>query len=81
MEGFNVRPSDGENNAAVTRIGILGNNEDHCRTCNSRIGFGSGGSKGGQNKDNSCGNEFINFKDDQDKRKTSIKANCFIVLQ
>ena len=24
MEGFNVRPSDGENNAAVTRIGILG---------------------------------------------------------
>ena len=79
MEGFNVKPSEGQKDAAVTRIGILGNNENHCRSCNSRIGFGSGGSRGGQNKDNSCGNEFIKFG--KDKRKKSIKANCFILLQ
>ena len=40
MEGFNVKPLDRQNNAAVTRIDILGNNENDCLTCNSRIGFG-----------------------------------------
>ena len=41
MEGFNVKPSGGENDAAVTRIGILGNK----------------GSRNSQHDDNSCGNE------------------------
>ena len=79
MEGFNVKPPNGEWNAAVTRIGILGNNENHCGSCNSRIGFGSKGSRLGQHDDNSCGNEFANAKSDNGKKH--IKANCFILLQ
>ena len=79
MEGFNVKPTDGGRNAAVTRIGILGNNEVNCRSCNSRIGFGSKGSRGGQNKDNSCGNESINVGADNGEKH--IEANCFILLQ
>ena len=79
-EGFNVKPSNGKSDAAVTRIGILGNNEDDCHSCNSRIGFGSKGSRLGQHDDNSCGNEFANVKAANEKKK-HIKANCFILLQ
>ena len=80
IEGFNVNPSGGAKNAAVTRIGILGDNEKNCRSCNSRIGFGSKGSRLGQHDDNSCGNEFANVKAANEKKK-HIKANCFILLQ
>ena len=39
IEGFNV-----VSNAVKARIGIIANNEDkECDTCDSRIGFGSGG--------------------------------------
>ena len=78
-EGFNVKPPYGEWDAAVTRIGILGNNEKNCRSCNSRIGFGSKGSRNKQHDDNSCGNESDAFK--ADKGEKHIKANCFILLQ
>ncbi|XP_029209382.2 uncharacterized protein LOC114973122 [Acropora millepora] len=78
-EGFNVRPSEGQNDPAITRIGILGNNEDHCRSCNSRIGFGSKGSRNKQHDDNSCGNESDASKADNGEKH--IKANCFILLQ
>ena len=78
-EGFNVKPSGAENDAAVTRIGILGNDGNNCGSCNSRIGFGCEGPRGGQNKDNSCGNESCNFRPDNEKKR--IKANCFILLQ
>ena len=78
MEGFNVKPSDGGNNAAVTRIGILGNNGKNCRSCDSRIGFGSKGSSFGQHDDNSCGNESGKRAG---KGKKHIKANCFILVQ
>ncbi|XP_074615183.1 putative skeletal organic matrix protein 5 [Acropora palmata] len=79
MEGFNVKPSEGQNDPAVTRIGILGNNENDCRSCNSRIGFGSEGSRLGQHDDNSCGNESA--KSGADNGEKHIKANCFILLQ
>ena len=79
MEGFNVQPSGGENDAAVTRIGILGNNGNNCRSCNSRIGLGSKGSRIGQHDDNSCGNESDDFGADNGEKH--IKANCFILLQ
>ena len=79
MEGFNVKPSGGKNDAAVTRIGILGNDGNNCGSCISRTGFGSEGPRGGQNKDNSCGNESGNFRPDNGKKQ--IKANCFILLQ
>ena len=79
MEGFNVKPSDGQGNPAVTRIGILGNNENDCRSCNSRIGFGSKGSRNRQHDDNSCGNESDAPRADNGEKH--IKANCFILLQ
>ena len=41
-EGFNVE-SDSGSSWPKARIGILFNNEDDCRTCDSRIGFGFGG--------------------------------------
>ena len=79
MEGFNVKPSNGENDAAVTRIGIVGDNGNDCGSCNSRIGFGSKGSRLGQHDDNSCGNESIDLKADNGEKH--IKANCFILIQ
>ena len=79
MEGFNVKPTGGAKNAAVTRIGILGDNGNHCGSCNSRIGFGSKGSRLAQHDDNSCGNESA--KSGADNGEKHIKANCFILVQ
>ena len=79
MEGFNVKPSDGKNDTAVTRIGLLGGNNNDCRSYDSRIGFGSKGSSFGQYDDNSCGNESA--KKGNDNGVKHIKANCFILLQ
>ena len=79
MEGFNVKPSGGQKEAAVTRIGILGDNGSNCISCNSRIGFGSKGLRLGQHDDNSCGNECVDINADNGEKH--IKANCFILLQ
>ena len=79
MEGFNVEPSGAKKDAAVTRIGILGDIGNNCGSCNSRIGFGSKGSRLGQHDDNSCGNESA--KKDADNGEKHVKANCFILLQ
>ena len=38
------------------RIGIFGNNENECNSCDSRIGFGTGGY---HDDSNTCGNEAI----------------------
>ena len=78
MEGFNVVSPTGIKNSAITRIGIISNNEDDCRSCNSRIGFGSAGSRGVQDGSNSCGNEAGNSADNGEKH---IKANCYIFVQ
>ena len=40
-EGFNALC--GDSGASKARIGILGNEQNHCRSCDSRIGFGTGG--------------------------------------
>ena len=50
------------------RIGIFGNNEDDCASCNSRIGFGSGSG-------NPCGNLYMLFG------WHSIKAMGYILVQ
>ena len=51
-EGFNVV---GIHKAwSKARIAILGNNENDCSNCNSRIGFGTGGH---HDDSNTCGNE------------------------
>lgn len=79
MEGFNVVSPTGSLDAAITRIGIISNNERDCDSCNSRIGFGSSGSRGGQRNDNSCGNEAIQSLSDNGEKH--IKANCYILVQ
>ena len=79
MEGFNVDSPTGTGNPAITRIGIISNNEDDCNSCNSRIGFGSAGSRGGQNDHNSCGNEASTYLPDNGEKH--IAANCYILVQ
>ena len=78
MEGFNVISPTGTLDAAITRIGIISNNENDCKSCNSRIGFGSAGSRG-QDNWNSCGNEALEHMSDNGGKH--IKANCYILVQ
>ena len=64
------------NNPTIrVRIGILGNNEDDCAYCDSRIGFGSGGHP---DNTNTCGIEAKFFSDNGDKH---IKAMGYIFIQ
>ena len=73
MQGFNVVSPSGTQDPAITKIGIISNNEDDCHSCNSRIGFGCAGTRGKQDGSNSCGNEKLSEK--------HIKANCYILVQ
>ena len=79
MEGFNVVSSTGTKDPAITRIGIISNNGNNCKSCNSRIGFGSAGSRAGQDGSNSCGNEATSLANQGLERH--IKANCYIFVQ
>ena len=72
-EGFNADSSKWEKSKA--RIGIISNNGDNCRSCNSRIGFGTGGDP---DKNNSCGNEAVDSPDNGYKH---IKAMGYILVQ
>ena len=72
MEGFNAHP---KLSFAKARIGVLGNNENDCSTCNSRIGFGTGGDT---DDSNTCGNEAKYGGDNGDKH---IKAMGYIFVQ
>ena len=71
-EGFNVM-TDNNNDWPKARIGILGNNENDCNTCDTRIGFGTGG---GSDNNNTCGNEAHKVYGD-----THIKAMGYILVQ
>ena len=51
-EGFNA--ASGDTKLGKARIGFLGNNENDCNTCDSKIGFGTGGQ---HDETNTCGNE------------------------
>ena len=53
-EGFNVKCFYIYRSKA--RIGLLGNNENDCKSADSRIGFGTGGTP---DDNNSCGNQQI----------------------
>ena len=53
-EGFNAL---GGLRHSKARIGILGNNENDCGSCDTRIGFGTGGL---QDDSNTCGD--LNMK-------------------
>ena len=73
MEGFNAVGSSDNNSKAC--IGILGNQQNECNSCNSRIGFGGGGHP---DDSNTCGNEA---KDNSDNGDKTIKAMGYILVQ
>ena len=58
-----------------TRIGIIGNEQNDCNSCDSRIGFGTGGYP---DDSNTCGNEALHSPDNGDKH---IKAMGYILVQ
>ena len=70
-EGFNAKCT--ESGYSKARIGILGNDQTDCRTCNSRLGFGSGGN---YDDTNTCGN-----LDNHGGKKLSIKTMGYILVQ
>ena len=71
-EGFNaVGDNSGQSKA---RIGIISNQQNDCASCDSRIGFGTGGNP---DKTNSCGNEAKHSPDNGDKH---IKTMGYILV-
>ena len=62
---------------AQARIGIVSNNQNQCDSCNSRIGFGTGGSPDDKN---TCGNE-VDGIDEPDNGEKHIKAMGYILVQ
>ena len=72
-EGFNA--AGNAKGSSKVRIGILGNNEKNCKTCNSRIGFGTGGYP---DNSNTCGNVAKHGADNGNK---NIKAMGYILVQ
>ena len=73
MEGFNATCYNGKHSKA--RIGILSNDQNECNTCDSRIGFGTGGKK---DDTNTCGNTAP-YKSDNGKK--NVKAMGYILVQ
>ena len=72
-EGFNAICSNKPNSKA--RIGITSNENNDCVTCDSRIGFGTGGAP---DNSNTCGNEASYSPDNGDKH---IKTMGYILVQ
>jgi len=71
--GFNV--VDNPTSFSKARIGIISNNANDCRYCDSRIGFGTGGKP---DDSNTCGNEAKGSADNGNKH---IKAMGYILVQ
>ena len=74
-EGFNAECTMTTRSKA--RIGILGNENGDCHSCNSRIGFGTGGD---HDDSNTCGND-ANARYDGDNGDQHIKAMGYILVQ
>ena len=72
-EGFNA--VGGTPSYSKARIGIISNQQDNCASCDSRIGFGTGGL---HDNSNSCGNEARRDSDNRDKH---IKTMGYILVQ
>lgn len=72
-EGFNVVCS--HLSASKVRIGLVANNGVSCDSCDSRIGFGTGGTP---IKPNTCGNAASYNPDNGNK---NIKAFGYILVQ
>jgi len=71
-EGFNVRCALF---SAKARIGILGNSGNKCDSCDSKIGFGTGGYP---DTSNTCGNAATM---EADNGARSIRAMGYILVQ
>ncbi|XP_078349745.1 uncharacterized protein LOC144634603 [Oculina patagonica] len=71
-EGFNTVCNPNQSKA---RIGIVGNNQHDCNSCDSRIGFGTGGA---HDDSNTCGNQATHSPDNGNKH---IKAMGYILIQ
>ena len=75
-EGFNVVCEGSESSKySRARIGIIANDQNDCLTCDSRIGYGTGGYP---DNSNTCGNDAIHSPDNGDKH---IKAMGYILVQ
>ena len=72
MEGFNARCLWHPNSRV--RIGFAANNQDDCYTCDSRIGFGSGGTP---DDSNTCGQAAQNG----DNGNKFVKAMCYLFVR
>ena len=72
-EGFNAVGD--KNYHSKARIGIISNNQNDCATCDSRIGFGTGGD---HDDSNTCGNEATYNPDNRDKH---IKTMGYILVK
>ena len=70
-EGFNVYGSARHSKA---RIGIVGNEQEDCRSCDSRIGFGTGGTP---DNSSTCGNVARHNPGKSDKH---IRAMGYILV-
>nr|XP_058943699.1 uncharacterized skeletal organic matrix protein 5-like [Pocillopora verrucosa] len=72
-EGFNAVGDSPSFSKA--RIGITANQQNDCSSCNSRIGFGTGGR---YDDSNTCGNQATHSPDNGNKH---IKAMGYILVQ
>ena len=72
-EGFNAVVDSLRHSKA--RIGITANEQNDCDSCDSRIGFGTGGVF---DDSNTCGNEATHSPDNGDKH---IKVMGYILVQ
>ena len=72
-EGFNAVADNDVNSKA--RIGLISNNENDCSSCDSRIGFGTGGHPADTN---TCGNAATIVTDNGDK---NIKVMGYILIR
>ena len=70
-EGFNTICDS----TCATRIGIVANNENDCLSCDSRIGFGTGGHP---DDSNTCGNT-VKFNGQNGNR--NVKTMGYILVQ
>ena len=79
QEGFNTKwnHSDPAHALRAARIGILGNEQNDCGSCDSRIGFGTGGDP---DDTNTCGNEAFAGRG-ADNGGKHIKAMGYIFVQ
>ena len=73
-EGFNALGDYINSGHSLARICIIGNDQDDCTTCDSKIGFGTGGWPDNSN----CGNEASYYSDNGDKH---IKRMGYILVQ